>query len=107
MWDSRVGRRAAVNRGKVWLARADQQGFVEGRGGRGSSPCSGIEAREAGWRAATACNGVVDGYGRVGAGVSYPRVGDVAECLTGLVRVTCHGCSVARRWKRKATEGWN
>ena len=35
----------------------------------------GIDAREAGWRATTACDDVVDGDGRAGAGMFYPRVG--------------------------------
>ena len=51
------------------------------------------------------CGVVVDGDGRGGAGVLYPRVVAVADCLTGLGRVTCHGCSVAR-WNKKTTEVW-
>ena len=65
----------------------------------------GIKTKEDVWRAATACDSVVDGDGLVRAGVSYLRVGDVADCLTGLGWVTRHGCSVVR-WKRKATKGW-
>ena len=109
-----VGRRAADSRGKVWSAWSDQQGFVEGRGGWGSSPrhsrcCVLLGPRrywvlEAGLRAATVCDGVVDGDGRVGVGVLYSRVGPVADSLTGLGQVTRHGCSVAC-WKRKATQG--
>ena len=64
-----------------------------------------VEAREAGERAATACEGVVDGHGQFGAGVAYPIVGAVADCLIGLGQVSRHGCSVAR-CKRKTTEGW-
>ena len=105
MWGGRVRRRVAVNGWKVWLDWFKQKGFVEGRGGRGLSPRSGTEASEAGWRVATACDGVVDGDGQVGAGVSYLRVGAVADCLTGLGWVASHGCSVVR-WKSKATEKW-
>ena len=65
----------------------------------------GIEARESNWRAATVCDGVVDGDRWVGADVSYLRVGAVADCLTSLGWVARHGCSVAS-WKRKATEKW-
>ena len=64
-----------------------------------------IESRDAGWRASTACNGVVDGDGWVGSGVSYLRVGAVADCLTGLGWFTRHSCSAAC-WKRKAIEVW-
>ena len=38
----------------------------------------GVEVREAGWRAETACGGVVDGDNWVGEGVLYLRVGAVA-----------------------------
>ena len=65
----------------------------------------GIEARGGGWRAAMACDGVVGRDGQVGAGILYPRAGAVADCMTGLSRVTRYDCSVAR-WKRKSTKGW-
>ena len=55
-------------------------------------------------RAATDGKGVVDGDGRARAGVSYPSVGAVADCLVGLGRITCHGFSVAH-CKSKSTEG--
>ena len=42
-------------------------------------------------RAVTDGKGVVDGDGRARAGVSYPSVGAVADCLVGLGRITCHG----------------
>ena len=79
------------------------------RGREWHGPRSGVfvggASGEAVRRVATARNGVVDGDGQVRAGVSYPSVEDVADCLVGLGRVTRHGCSIAR-WKRKATEGW-
>ena len=41
VWGGRVRRRVANNRGKVWLAWSDQLGFVKGCGGLGSIPCCG------------------------------------------------------------------
>ena len=55
----------------------------------------GVETREGGWRETTACGGVVDIDNWVRAGVLYPRVGAVADYLTGLGQVTRHDCSVS------------
>ena len=41
VWYGQIGRPAVVSGGKVWLAWSDQQSFVEGHGGRGSSPRRG------------------------------------------------------------------
>ena len=96
-------------------------GFIEGRGGQVSIPprskCRewhgprreafvGVASRKAVRREATAGDDVVDGDGQVRVGVLYLSMGDVANCLAGLGRVTRHGCSVTI-WKRKTTEGWN